>query len=267
MDERSRYLRKLILQGWEGARKGHIGSVLSLVEILRVLYDDIMNYRPQEPLWPDRDRFILSKAHGCLALYAILADKGFIGIDELKTYSLDGSRLVAACEYNTVPGVEVTTGALGHGLPIGVGMALAARIQKRPSRVYVVMGDGELNEGSVWEAALYSAHHKLSNLTAIIDYNKLQIAGPNEEIIGLEPLKEKWASFGFAVEEIDGHDVDTLKKTLKRLPFSKGKPSVVICHTIKGKGIDFVENDYKWHWKNSLDDETVSRMKSLLEEE
>jgi len=266
MDERSRYLRKLILKGLEGTKKGHVGSALSLVEIIRVLYDDIMNYRPQEPMWPDRDRFILSKGHGCLALYAVLADKGFIDPEELTTYTLEGSRL-GGCSENIVPGVEATTGALGHGFAVGLGMALAARIQKRPSRVYAVLGDGELNEGSIWEGALFAAKHKLTHLTAIIDCNKFQIAGSTKDILNLEPLKDKWVSFGFAVQEVDGHDVEALRRVFKKLPFSDEKPSAVICHTIKGKGFSFAEGTHKWHWKSGLDEPTLSQMKSLLENE
>ena len=264
LDERSRYLRRMILTGLEGAKKGHVGSALSLVEIIRVLYDDVMNCRPQEPMWPDRDRFILSKGHGCLALYAVLADKGFIDPQELKTYTLEGSRL-GGCSENIVPGVEATSGALGHGLSIGIGMAIAARIQKRPSRVYVVLGDGELNEGSVWEAALSAAKHKLSHLTVIIDCNKFQIAGATKDILNLEPLKDKWVSFGFKTKEVDGHDVGALRKMFNGLPFSGDKPSAIICHTIKGKGFPFAEGDYKWHWKSGLDEAMISKMRSALE--
>lgn len=263
LDERSLYLRKLIMLGLEGTKKGHVGSALSLVEIIRVLYDDIMNYRPQEPSWPERDRFILSKGHGCLALYAVLADKGFIAIEELKTYTLEGSRL-GGCSENTVPGIEATTGALGHGFSIGVGMALASRLQNRPSRVYVVLGDGELNEGSVWEAALSAAKYKLSHLTVIIDCNKYQIAGSTKDILDIEPLKDKWVSFGFVTHEVDGHDVEALKGIFKKLPFSGDQPSAIICHTIKGKGISFAEGDYRWHWKSGLDEAMITKMKSLL---
>ncbi|MDE2223116.1 MAG: transketolase [Candidatus Omnitrophica bacterium] len=264
MDERSRYLRKLVVSGIEATKKGHIGSALSLVEIIRVLYDDILNYRPQEPLWPDRDRFILSKGHGCLALYAVLADKGFIKTDELKTYALEGSRL-GGCSESIVPGVEATTGALGHGLAVGIGMAMAARMQKRPSRVYVVMGDGELNEGSVWEGALCAAKYKLSHLTVIIDCNKFQIAGSTRDVLDLEPLKEKWESFGFVTREVDGHDVNALRKIYKELPFSNTKPSAIIAHTVKTKGVTFAEGDYKWHWKSGLDEATLNKIKASLE--
>lgn len=264
LDERSRYLRRLVLRGIEGARKGHIGSALSPIEIIRVLYDDIMHYRPGEPLWQDRDRFILSKGHGCLALYAILADKGFITAEELDTYTLDGSRL-GGCSEIIVPGVEATTGALGHGLSIGVGMALAARLQSRPSRVYIMMGDGELGEGAIWEAALCTAKHQLTNLTVIIDCNKLQIAGPTASVLNLEPLKAKWEAFGFAVIEVDGHDVEALRRTFRQLPLTENQPSAVICHTVKGKGLPFAENDYLWHWKGGIDDELLARMKKAVE--
>ncbi len=265
MDERSRYLRQLIFTGLEGTKKGHVGSALSLVEIVRVLYDDIMNYRPQEPLWPDRDRFILSKGHGCLALYAVLADKGFIDPEEIKTYTMEGSRLGGCCE-NIVPGVEATTGALGHGFAVGIGMALAARIQKRPSRVYAVLSDGELAEGSIWEGALSAAKHKLSHLTAIIDCNKCQITGRTKDILDLEPLKDKWESFGFETKEVDGHDVAALRKMFKSLPFSSDKPSAIICHTLKARGLGFAEGDYKWHWKSGLDEATLTKMRLALEE-
>lgn len=264
LDARSLHLRKLILSGLEGTKKGHVGSALSLVEIVRVLYDDFLSVRPAEPLWPDRDRFILSKGHGCLGLYAVLADKGFIGIDEIKNYTLPGSRL-GGCSESTVPGIEATTGALGHGLSIGVGMALAARIQKRPSRVYVLLGDGELDEGSVWEAALCAAKYKLSHLTALIDCNKYQIAGSTKDILDLEPLKDKLVSFGFVVEEVDGHDVAALREVFKRLPFAPDKPSAVICHTIKGKGITMAEGTHEWHWKSGIDETMITKMKYDLE--
>jgi len=264
LDGRSRYLRRLILRGVEGTRKGHIGSALSSVEIIRVLYDDIMHYCPDNPLWPERDRFILSKGHGCLALYAILADKGFISVEELDTYALDGSRL-GGCSEIIVPGVEATTGALGHGLSIGIGMALAARLQKRRSRVYVLLGDGELDEGAVWEAALCAAKHRLTNLIAIVDCNKLQLSGPTSEVLNLEPLRAKWEAFGFATTGVDGHNVEVLKRTFENLPLAEHKPSAVICHAVKGKGLPFAEHDYAWHWKGGIDDALLAQMKEALE--
>jgi len=260
LDQRSRYLRSLVVRGLEGGNRGHVGASMSLIEILRVLYDDVMHYDPAQPNLPERDRCILSKGHGCLALYAILADKGFIAAEELDRFCRVDSILGGHPERGKVPGVEASTGALGHGLPIGVGMALAARMQKRHSRVFVVMGDGEINEGSVWEAALCAGKHRLSNLCAIVDYNKIQSAGPTREIQDLEPLLDKWKAFGFATVEVDGHDVAALRTIFKRLPFDAQKPSAIVCHTVKGKGIPFAENDPKWHHHSNFDAQTLERM-------
>src|SRR5215475_713093 len=192
LDERSKYLRRLVVRTLEGGERGHVGSSMSLIEIMRVLYDDILRYRPQQPDWRERDRMILSKGHGCIALYVMLADKGFIPMETLDTFCRRDSILGGHPEAAKVPGVEASTGALGHGLSVGVGMALAARIEQRDSRVIVVMGDGEINEGSVWEAALCAGKHKLSNLIAVIDYNKLQSYGSTSEVQPLEPLVDKW---------------------------------------------------------------------------
>lgn len=200
LDERSNYLRGLIVEALDGARRGHIGPSLSLVEILRVLYDDFLNYLPEDPEWEQRDRCILSKGHGCLALYTILADKGFFPKSELRTFCQHTSILGGHPEKGKIPGVEASTGALGHGLSIGVGIALAAKIKKRPFRTVVITGDGELNEGSIWEAALACSKHSLSNLTVLIDCNKLQCYGPTAEVMNLEPLVEKWQSFGFETD-------------------------------------------------------------------
>ena len=207
LDERSKYLRRLVIRALEGGERGHIGSSMSLIEIMRVLYDDVLRVRPKEPKWQARDRMILSKGHGCLALYVILADKGFIPLETLDTFCRRNSILGGHPEAAKIPGVEASTGALGHGLSYGVGMALAARMQKRDSRVIVVMGDGEINEGSVWEAAMCAGKHRLSNLTAVVDYNKIQSAGPTREIQDLEPLLDKWRAFNFAAIDVDGHDV------------------------------------------------------------
>lgn len=247
LDERSLMLRRLIVRGLVGGNRGHVGSSMSLVEILRVLYDDVLRYRSKEPDWPSRDRCILSKGHGCLALYVMLVDKGYIRPEHLDKFCHVDGILGGHPERGKVPGVEASTGALGHGLPIGVGMALAARMQKRDSRVFVVMGDGEINEGSVWEAALCAGKHKLSNLCAIVDYNKIQSAGFTCDIQDLEPLLDKWRSFGFAAVDVDGHDVGALSRTFKRMPLDAARPMAVICHTVKGKGLPFAENNPKWH--------------------
>jgi transketolase len=265
LDERSRYLRRLVVRALDGGGRGHVGSSMSLIEILRVLYDDVLRFRPAEPKWPDRDRMILSKGHGCLALYVMLADKGFISADSLDTFCHRDSILGGHPEAGKVAGVEASTGALGHGLSVGLGMALAVRAQKRDSRVFVVMGDGEINEGSVWEAAMCAGKHRVSHLTAIIDYNKIQSAGPTREIQDLEPLADKWRAFGFAAREVDGHDVGALRSVFRQLPLDADKPTAIICHTVKGKGIPFAENDPNWHHKAKLPADTVAKMYGALE--
>lgn len=262
LDERSKYLRGLVLQGLQGPRKGHFGSAMSLIEIVRVLYDHIMKYKADEPAWDRRDRFILSKGHGCLGLYAVLVDKGFFPVEELKTYSMKDSRLGGCCEI-IVPGIEVTTGALGHGLSVGVGMALAALMKNRKNKIYVLLGDGELGEGSVWEAALSASKHNLSNLVAIVDYNKVQLAGFTNEITCLESLSDKWRSFGFDPVEVNGHDVNELKHAFEK---SVERPTAIICHTVKGKGFPFAEGSAQWHWKSKIDDDLMNRMYSVLED-
>jgi transketolase len=265
LDERSKYLRRLVVRALAGGERGHVGSSMSLIEIIRVLYDDILRVRPTEPKWPERDRMILSKGHGCLALYVMLADKGFIPLETLDTFCRRDSILGGHPESGKIPGVEASTGALGHGLSFGVGMALAARMQKRDSRVIVVMGDGEINEGSVWEAAMCAGKHRLSNLTAVIDYNKIQSAGPTREIQDLEPLLDKWRAFNFAAVDVDGHDVAALHRTFARLPFADDRPSAVICHTVKGKGIAFAENDANWHHKSKIGGDVLAKLYAATE--
>ncbi|HLH98937.1 MAG TPA: transketolase [Xanthobacteraceae bacterium] len=252
LDARSKTLRRTVVEAVVSAGRGHLGPALSLIEIMRVLYDDVLRVRPQEPRWPERDRCILSKGHGCLALYAILADKGFFSADVLSTFCAHDSILGGHPERDMVPGVEASTGALGHGLAIGVGMAIANRMRKSAARVFVVLGDGELDEGAVWEAAMSASKHRLDSLTAIIDYNKFQSYGPVSTVLELEPLLDKWESFGFAAAEVDGHDVAALRKKLASLPFEAGRPSALICHTVKGKGVPDAEHNADWHHKNKL---------------
>ncbi len=263
LDGRSKELRRLVIGGLQGARKGHIGSALSLIEIVRVLYDNTLNYKIGDLTWPERDRFILSKGHGCLGLYAILADKGFISKDELSTYSKEGSRLGGCCE-ELVPGIEATTGALGHGLSIGVGMAKGALMRKRNNRVFVLLGDGEMGEGSIWEAALSASKHNLTNLITIIDDNKVQLAGYTKDISCFGSLADKWSSFGFEVKEVNGHDIQELESVFEEKP--KKNPMAIICHTVKGKGISFAENDSAWHWKNKISDDLINQMYVALED-
>jgi transketolase len=265
LDERSIALREAIVDALVGGRRGHVGASFSLVEILRVLYDDVLAFRADDPEWPERDRCILSKGHGCLALYAILADKGFFPVSELALQCTPGALLGGHPE-TRIPGVEASTGALGHGLSIGVGVALAQRLAGRSSRVFVVTGDGELDEGSVWEAALSAAKHRLEMLTLIVDYNKLQSYGRVDAVMPLEPLAEKFAAFGFAPVEVDGHDVGALRAVLGALPREAGKPTAVIAHTVKGKGVAYAEHNPLWHHKASFDAESGAQLRVALRE-
>jgi len=228
------------------ARTGHTGGSLSNTDILTVLYYKIMNIDPSNPNWDERDRYVQSKGHSVESLWAILADKGFFPKEELKTFSQFGSRLIGHPN-NKVPGIEMNTGALGHGLPISVGMALAAKMDGKSYKVYTLMGDGEQAEGSVWEGAMAAAQYKLDNLIAIIDRNKLQITGSTEDVMALEPLPDKWRSFGWEVIEVDGHDVEQLVDVFSHTPSVEGKPTMVIANTVKGKGISFAENVGVWH--------------------
>lgn len=264
LDARSKYLRSLVVRGLQGGNRGHVGPSMSPIEVLRVLYDDVMNYDPQNPTLKTRDRCILSKGHGCLALYALLVDKGYFAIDELDRFCHRDGMLGGHPEQGKIPGVEASTGSLGHGLSIGVGMALAARMDARDSRVFVIMGDGEINEGSVWEAAMCAGKHKLDNLVAIVDYNKIQSAGMTRDIQDLEPLADKWASFGFAVEEVDGHNVEALQDVFARIPLNNEKPTAIISHSIKGKGIPFAEGDPKWHHHAKFAPEVFQEMYDAL---
>ncbi|MBI4804295.1 MAG: transketolase [Desulfovibrio sp.] len=260
-------LRRSVVRTLAASRRGHLAPALSLIEILGVLYDDVLRVDPDNPLWPDRDRCILSKGHGCLALYAVLEEKGFITKDDLDGFCRHGSMLGGHPELHKVPGVEATTGSLGHGLPLGLGYALAARLDGRPSRVFVIMGDGECNEGSVWEAALSASKHRADNLVVIVDYNKQQSYGSTSEVVELEPFADKWRAFGFSVAEVPGHDHDALRTVFSSLPLESGKPTALICHTIKGKGIDFVEANLSWHHKSSLTDQDLERLRLAVENE
>jgi len=265
LDERSLRLRRMVIDALAGGGRGHIGSSMSLIEILRVLYDDVLRCRADEPRWEGRDRFILSKGHGCLGQYVLLADKGFFPEAELKKFCRHDSFLGGHPEAGKVPGVEASTGALGHGLSIGLGMALAARIAKRDSRIFVVMGDGEINEGSVWEAAMSAGKHGLDNLVAIVDYNKLQSYGRTDDVQPLEPLAAKWEAFGFATAEVDGHDVNALQDIFAQIPRASGKPTAIIAHTVKGKGIPFAEGDPAWHHKSNLPAEQIQALYDALQ--
>jgi transketolase len=246
LEKKSVQYRKNILKYIFHASAGHTGGSLSCIDILNVLYNHVMNVSPGNFKAPDRDRYIQSKGHSVEALFVVLADKGFFPESDLNTL----------CKYNShyighptrkVNGVEQNTGALGHGLPISVGTALAAKLDKKDFRVFTLLGDGELPEGSNWEAALTAAHYKLDNLCAVIDHNKLQITGPTAEVCNTDPIDKKFESFGWTVRHVDGHNLDELKKTFDSIPFSEAKPNLIIAHTIKGKGVSYMENVIKWH--------------------
>ena len=238
--------RKNILKYIFHANAGHTGGSLSCIDILNVLYNHVMNVGPGNFDAPDRDRYVQSKGHSVEALYVVLADKGFFPESDLETLCKYKSHYIGH-PTKKVNGVEQNTGALGHGLPICVGTALSAKLDNRNFRVFTLLGDGELPEGSNWEAALTAAQYKLDNLCAIIDYNKLQITGPTSQVCNTDPIDKKFESFGWAVKHVDGHDFDALVQTFDALPFEKDKPSLVIAHTVKGKGISYMENNIKWH--------------------
>lgn len=245
----ARRIRCRALEMVTRARASHIGSALSIADIVAVLYGRVLRVDPAAPRHPDRDRFILSKGHACVAVYAALAESGFIDRALLETYGTDGSTLMAHISHK-VPGAEFSTGALGHGLPFGTGKALAAKRQAKKWRTVVLTSDGEWGEGSNWEAALFAAHHQLDNLLCIIDYNKLQSLTSVDETLRLEPLHSKFEAFGWAVKEIDGHDHEALSTALDAGSWPTGKPAMLIAHTVKGKGVSFMENRVEWHYRN-----------------
>ncbi|MDA9696724.1 transketolase [Candidatus Pelagibacter sp.] len=264
LDKRSLYLRSLVVDCLFGGGRGHMGSAMSLIEILRVLYDGYLRFNPKNPRQFNRDRLILSKGHGCLALYAILADKKFFSKKILKTASRFNSILGGHPEYGKVPGVEASTGALGHGPAIGLGMAMAAKLNKLKYKTYVLVGDGEINEGSFWETSMIASKYNLENLHMIIDYNKIQSYGKTEEVLDLEPLRNKLDNFGFRVHELNGHSVRELDNYFKKLKNNKKKPTALICHTIKGKGFPFAENNPYWHHKNFFTEDDILKINKCL---
>ncbi|GFK94954.1 Ferredoxin fas2 [Fundidesulfovibrio magnetotacticus] len=264
LDARSLELRRTVVEMLARAGRGHLGSSLSLIEMLRALYDHVLRFDPARPGMPERDRCILSKGHGCLALYALLADKGFFPREELWRFCRKDALLGGHPDATKIPGVEASTGSLGHGLPIGLGMALAVRGRSPEPRVFVVLGDGECNEGSVWEACLSAGNRGVENLTLLVDYNKYQSYDATCVVQDLEPLDEKFRAFKWAVRHVNGHDVQALRQTLSGVPFEPGMPSAVICHTVKGKGIHFAENNLQWHHKSSINEEMAARMREAL---
>lgn len=247
-------------------KSSHVGAVLSMADIIAVLYGRILKKRPANPLWPDRDRFILSKGHAGAGIYAALAETGYFPIEELKTHYANGSRLSGHVSHKGIPGVEISTGSLGHGLPIAAGMAYAGKLDGKQHRVYVLLGDGECDEGSNWEAILFAAHHKLSNLIAIVDYNKIQSLCAVKDTLALEPFAEKWRAFGWDVKEVDGHNHEELITTLNIDPVKGTKPFCCIAHTVKGKGVSFMENSVLWHYRSPQGEEYQKAMAELGDE-
>ncbi|MCA9080762.1 MAG: transketolase [Planctomycetaceae bacterium] len=226
----------------------HVGAAMSMADILATLYGGTLNVDPNDPQKPDRDRFILSKGHAGAAVYAALAETGFFPVEQLKTHFQNGSKLSGHVSHKGIPGVELSTGSLGHGLGVATGMAYAAKLKGATHRVYCLLSDGECDEGSNWEAILFAGHHQLNNLVAIIDYNKIQSLAPVSETLALEPFADKWRAFGWGVVECDGHDHAQLRECFAELPAQGGQPTVVIAHTIKGKGVSFMENTVEWHY-------------------
>jgi transketolase len=242
-------VRKHCLKMTHKSNASHIGSCLSIADILAVLYGGVLRLDPRMPEWPERDRFILSKGHGCAALYAVLAETGFFPRTWLETFYQNGTWLAGHATHKNIPGVEVSTGSLGHGLPISTGMALAAKRDGKKHRIFCLISDGECDEGSTWEPALFAPHHKLDNLTVVIDYNKIQSFGRVKEVIDLDPLPAKWSAFGWATQEINGHNLRAVKNALESVPLEPGRPSCLVAHTVKGKGVSFMEDKLLWHYR------------------
>ena len=256
-------LRKHVVTMACRGKSSHVGSALSITDLMAVLYAEVLNLDPQQPGWPKRDRFILSKGHAGSVVYAALAEKGFFDVDMLLTHYQDGSNLSGHVSHKGIPGVEFSTGSLGHGLSVGAGMAYSAKLDEQKHKVFVLLSDGECDEGSNWEAILFAAHNKLDNLTVIVDYNKIQSLDAVENTLNLEPFAAKWRSFGWEVQEIDGHDYAEICQTYAKLPFSNNKPSCIIAHTIKGKGVSFMENKVLWHYRSPQGDEYEKALQEL----
>jgi len=258
-------IRKHVVNMTHRAKSSHVGSSLSMAELLATLYGKVLRIAPETVDAPARDRLVLSKGHACAGLYAVLAECKFFPIDWLNSFYTDGAKLPGHATAQGIPGIEVSSGSLGHGLPIAVGMALAGKNEKDPFRVFCVLSDGECDEGSIWEAALFAPHHLLDNLIVIIDFNKIQSLGHVEEVLDLEPFADKWRAFGWKVHEIDGHDIGAVEDALSTVPFSEGKPSCIIAHTVKGKGVSFMENSVLWHYRTPQDDEYTAALRELGE--
>ena len=262
LSRKSCEIRKNLIKIIYMGKSGHTGGALSSVDILTTLFYSTMKYNPSNPNWSDRDRFILSKGHSVEGYYCILSDLGFFSKEECETFSQYGSRLTGHPN-NMLPGVEMNTGALGHGLSVSVGMALAGKMSGKAYRVFTLMGDGELAEGSIWEAAMSAAHYRLDNLIGIVDRNGLQISGETEKVMALENLTQKWQSFGWAVRSVDGHNFDQMRESFRAAPFYEGSPNLIIANTIKGKGVSYMENAAQWHHGAPTEEQYELALKEL----
>ncbi len=256
-------IRKHALEMTHLGQSSHVASILSMADILAVLYGQVLEKRPKEPKWPKRDRFILSKGHAGAGVYAALAETGYFPPEDLKNYYSNGSKFSGHISHIGIPGVELSTGSLGHGLSVGAGMAFAARLDSKKHRHFVLMSDGECDEGSNWEAILFASHHKLSNLIAIIDYNKIQSLDTVGKTLNLEPFVDKWRAFGWNTTEVDGHDHEALVQGLEIDPVKNIQPSCIIAHTTKGKGVSFMENSVLWHYRSPQGEEYENAMNEL----
>ena len=259
----SKKMRRYVIEMITAAKSGHPGGSLSAVEILVTLYFDVMRHDPARPQWAERDRFILSKGHACPILYSVMAECGYCPVDQLNTLRKMGSIYQGHPDVRFLPALEASTGSLGLGLSLGLGMGLAAKLDKRPARTYVVLGDGEIQEGQIWESAMFGGFHKVDNVVAIVDYNKIQLDGFVKDIMDLTPLSEKWRSFDWHVIELDGHSIPALQSAFAEAAEIKGKPTVLIANTIKGKGVSFMENNPKYHGTAPTPEEAVKALAEL----
>jgi transketolase len=259
----ARKLRSHSLRMISRAKTSHIGSCLSVADILAVLYGRVLRVDPKRPALPSRDRLIVSKGHAAAIVYAAVAEAGFMPVERLEEFARNGGQLYGHVTHGGVPGIEMSSGSLGHGLPVGAGMALTGKSAGEPWRVFVVMSDGELDEGSNWEAMLFAGHHQLDNLTIIIDYNKIQSLDWVEKTLRLEPLADKFRAFGWSVREVDGHDVKELSSVLGMVPLEAGRPNAIIANTIKGKGVSWMEGKVVWHYKQPTPDELVTALEEI----
>ena len=260
----SKRVRRHIIEMITAAKSGHPGGSLSATEIVVSLFFDIMKHDPANPKWSDRDRFILGKGHACPVLYSVMAECGYTPIDQLNTFRSLGSIYQGHPDVRFIPALEASTGSLGEGLSVGLGMALAAKMNGSPSRTFAMIGDGESQEGQIWEAAMFGAFHKVDNIVCIVDYNKIQLDGFVRDIMPLDPLIDKWKSFGWHVIDIDGHDIEAVQKAFHEAETTKGIPTCIIANTIKGKGVSFMENNPKWHGTAPSKEECELALKELV---